>query len=134
MANPSVVNLIDGKPFEQAESLDIDAGKGRRALKNGSGSGTFGPMPDDHLSKRVDGLQTLVYGLLGLIAAAFIGIFGTIVAYSSATNGRVDKVSETVSTLNRQVGETSTKVDEANRRLEHIESKIDEISEKIDKR
>lgn len=103
-------------------------------LNSKGGGGTSPPMADDTLSKRVDGLQTLVYSLVAVMVAGFIAIFGAVVVSSNTTNTRIDGSSATVSTLNREVGVVGAKVDESNKRLDRIDQKLEQISAKLDKR
>ncbi|WP_311271272.1 hypothetical protein [Sphingobium sp. WCS2017Hpa-17] len=87
-------------------------------------------MSDDAIKPRVDFLHTAFLWLAGIIITGLLAILGVSVTMSNNTNGRIDKVADSVSTMNRENGEQSASQAETNRRLDRIEGKIDQLLER----
>ncbi|MGA1806715.1 hypothetical protein VHN57_08400 [Sphingobium sp. WW5] len=99
-------------------------------LHKGGGGGISGGMSEDSLKPRVDFLHTAFLWLAGAIITVALAIVTVTFTMSNSTNGRIDKLTDAVSTMNREAGEQSTKQDDTNRRLDRIESKIDQLLER----
>lgn len=102
------------------------------ALKGGNGGGTSSTVTDEPLSKRVDLLQALILSLGGIVIAGFFALAALSFNTSSNANGRIDKLSDNLSSLNREVGALSSKVDSTNSHLDRVDAKLDRNDAKLD--
>jgi len=100
-------------------------------LHGDGGGGTSGPVDSDNLKSRVDFLHTAFLWIAGLLITALVAIVTVILTVSSNTNGRIDKIPESISALNREVGRSGDRQEETNRRLEHIETRLEKIGAKL---
>ncbi len=130
MSEPSLSTIV---PFRTAQGVKLTtdgAAKVPASLKSGGGGGTSSGMSDDAIKPRVDFLHTAFLWLAGIIITGLLAILGVSVTMSNNTNGRIDKVADSVSTMNRENGEQSASQAETNRRLDRIEGKIDQLLER----